>query len=490
MRKLYKGILVLALAALAGACDSGLSEINVNPNDPLDAPSKYLIVQAIRGTSNFTVAGPMNYRFTGVWAQHFAEIQYSDEDRYKFRPVDADNFWDNFYSDPLANLNRIIERNESPNHVAIALTLKSLVYQVMTDLWGDIPYSEALKGDKEDGILTPKYDSQADIYAGLLKDLKDAVAMIDASAGKFGSEELIYKGNMDNWRKFANSLRLRVAMRLSEVDPTRAAAEIQDALAGGVFTSNADNAVLWYSSDANSRHPMHNDWRGRDDYSISKTLVDILTNGDATGKDLAQHDPRLRIFAEPAASDTAYRGHQNGLPDGHGVPLGTISRIGNRWRSQPDGDGLLMSYAEVLFIQAEAAARGWIAGDAGDFYRRGIIASMTYYGIDEADATAYLTAHPEWDINAAGSSPLRQIAIQKWIALYNNGPEAFAEWRRTGWPELVAGPAAENGGQIPRRWLYPGKEQSVNAENLQAAIAAQGMSGPSDLNTRLWWDKK
>lgn len=502
MRKLYQGFMALALALSAGACDRGLTEINENPNDPADAPSKFLIVQAIRSTTNFSVSGSMNYRFTGVWAQHFAEIQYSDEDRYKFRPGDMDGFWDSYYSDPLANLNRIAERNESPNQVAIALTLKSLVFQVMTDLWGDIPYSEALRGDKEDGTLTPKYDKQADIYAALLKDLKDAAAKFDDKAGKFGNEELIYKGDVAKWRKFANSLRMRVAMRMSEVDPARAQAEFKDALAGGVFTSNADNAVLKYSSDATSRHPMHNDWRGRDDYGVSKTLVDMLTNGDATGTVLAQHDPRLAIFAEPTKNDTlkivgndttkikTYRGHQNGLPDGHGVPLGTLSRIGNRWRSQPDGDGLLMSYAEVLFLQAEAAQRGWIEGSAAEFYHDGIVASMTYYGITKDKAEEYLAAHPEWALNAAGSSPLRQIAIQKWIALYNNGPEAYAEWRRTGWPELKAGPSAENGGKIIRRWLYPGKEQSVNNKNLMDAVSAQGMSGLADMNARMWWDKK
>jgi hypothetical protein len=485
--------MALALAISMAACDRGLTEVNENPNDPADAPSKFLIVQAIRETANRSVAGTMNYRYAGVWAQHFAEIQYSDEDRYKFRPGDLDGLWDEFYSNPLLNLHRIAERNESPNQVAIALTLKSLVYQVMTDLWGDIPYSEALSGDKEDGTLTPRYDKQSDIYAGLLADLTKAVAQIDASAPRFGAEELIYGGNMDRWRKFANSLRLRVAMRMSEVDPARAASEFQAALDGGVFTSNADNAVLRYSSDSNSRHPMHNDWRGRDDYSVSKTLVDILTNGDATGADLANHDPRLAIFAERTVSDTAritYRGHQNGMPDGHGVPLGTISRIGNRWRSQPNGDGLLMSYAEVLFLQAEAAERGWIAGDAEELYNAAIIASMTYYGIEAATAEAYLAGRPEWDFDAPGSTPLRQIAIQKWIALYNNGPEAFAEWRRTGWPELKAGPAAENSGRIIRRWLYPGKEQSVNGDNLNAAVAAQGLQSLADMNTRMWWDQK
>jgi hypothetical protein len=496
MRKYIHGFAVLALAATVASCQQDLTGINHNPNNPDEVLAKFLLVPAIRAVGTNSGAGAIGYRMTGVWAQHFAEMQYADEDRYNFRSEDITTYWDNLYVSALFNLNKIIELNENPNQVAIAMILRAQQFQLATDLWGDIPFSEALKGDKpvsEGRTTTPAYDKQADIYAALLKDLKDAAAMLDAGKPGFSptNHDQIYRSDAAKWKKFANSLRLRVAMRLAEVDPARAAAEFKNALDGGVFTSNADNAVLNYTTDALTRHPIYTNALTRDDYAMSKTLVDVMTNGDATGKAFARHDPRLAIFATRTVADTAYRGHQNGLRDNHGVSFGTLSRIGDRWRkSGGAGDALIMSYAEVLFLQAEAAQRGMIAGDAKDLYNKAISASMTYYGITQAAVDAYMTAHPEWALDAVPGQELRQIGTQKWIALYMNGPEAFAEWRRTGYPALKAGPDAGNGGKIIRRVLYPSSEQSYNKENLNKAKESQGLKSLADMDTPLWWDKK
>jgi hypothetical protein len=495
MRKYIQGFAVLALAAVTASCQKDLTGINKNPNNPEVVPAKFLMVPAVRAVGTNSGAGALGYRMTGVWAQHIAEMQYADEDRYNFRSEDITTYWNAIYINALFNLNKIIEMDESPNQVAVAMILRAQQYQIATDLWGDIPFTEALKGDKlpaDGGTSTPAYDKQSDIYAALLKDLKDAAAMLDASKPVFvpANHDQIYLSDVAKWKKFANSLRLRVAMRLSEVDPGRAQSEFQDALGGGVFTSNADNAVVRYTTDANTRHPVYTNALTRDDYAMSKSLVDAMTNGDATGRAFAQHDPRLSIFATQTVADTAYRGHQNGLRDNHGISFGTLSRIGDRWRkSGGAGDAVIMSYAEVLFLQAEAAARGW-GGDATALSNDAISASMTYYGIEQAEVDAYLTAHPEWALDAAGSTPLRQIGIQKWIALFMNGPEAFTEWRRTGYPELKAGPDAGNGGQIIRRLIYPSSEQSYNMENLTKAKDSQGLQSFADMNTRLWWDKK
>jgi hypothetical protein len=505
MRKLINGIGILALLAAAGACND-LTEVNVNPNNPEDVAAKYLMVHAMRETVSQSVSGAISYRNTAVWAQHNAEIQYSDEDRYKFREAAIDAEFRGYYSGPLTNFNKIMRKNESPNHLAISLTLKSYLYQIMTDLWGDIPYSQALQIDAEQPITAPVYDSQKEIYAGLFRDLKEASVMFDASMPTFKAEDLIYGGDLQAWKKFGNSLRLRMAMRLSEVDPGTAQAEFNAALAadGGVFTSNADNAVLIYGTDPFSRHPFYdnNYVQGRDDYGISKTIVDIMTNGDATGQVLTQHDPRLAIYAVQTTweGDTTasgvrtptYRGHQNGLDDGHGISLAKLSRIGSRWQKTPNADAVLMSYAEVLFLQAEAAQRGWTGGNAEDLYMRAIEASMEYYGIPAATFSAYMAAHPEWALGYAGSTPLRQIGIQKWIALFTNGPEAFAEWRRTGYPELQPGPDIESAanGKILRRYKYSSLENSLNEKNQAAAVAAQGMPDFADITTPVWWDKK
>jgi hypothetical protein len=471
-----------------------LTEINKNPNNPEDVPSSFLIVGAIRAVALNTVSGAFNYNMTGLWAQHFSQTQYPDEGRYKFRPGDIDGYFNNFYTTGSKNLVKIIEKDASPNFVATAKILKAYHFMVGTDAFGDMPYSEAFQADKEQAILAPKYDSQKEIYTAIFAELKEAVALIDDGAAKFGKEDLIYKGDMAKWKKFANSLRMRAAMRLQKVDPALAQAEFEAAVAAGPFTSNADNAVLWYFDDPDSRHPQYTNRLTRNDHSVSKTLVDIMTNGDATGRDLARHDPRLAIYAQRTAGDTAavtYRGHEVGLAEGHGVPLSAVSEIGTRWRQKADGDAQIMGYAEVLFLRAEAAQRGWNAGGgtAAEYYRDGIKASMTYYGISEAVADAYLPAHPELALTA-GDGPLAQIAIQKWIALYQNGTEAYSDWRRTGYPKLVAGRDALNGGKILRRVPYPGNEQTLNKANLEAAIAAQGLSGHGDMNTPVWWDKQ
>jgi hypothetical protein len=496
MRNLIKGIGLLALTAALGACND-LTEVNVDPNNPTDVAPSYLMVNAMRDAVSQSVSGPISYRNTAVWAQHNAEIQYPDEDRYIFRAAAVDGQFRGYYSGPLKDLQTIMRKNESPNHVAISLTLQSYLFQIMTDLWGDIPYSEAMQFDAEKPITAPVYDSQKDIYYGLFKDLEKAVATFAPGQPTFTGEDLIYGGDLAKWQKFANSLRLRMAMRLSEVDPAKAEAEIKAALdaPGGIFESNDDNAVMVYGTDPFSRHPLYDNWyaQGRDDYGISKTIVDIMVNGDTVARnDFARHDPRLAIFAEKTETDGVYRGHQNGLKDRRGLSLGQLSRISKRWQKTADADAVLMSYAEVLFLQAEAAQRGWIAGDPAKFYNDAIKASMEYYGIPEATFNAYMAAHPEWALNDAGSTPLRQIGIQKWIALFTNGPEAYAEWRRTGYPELKPGAdiTAAAKGKILRRYSYSGLEQSLNTANQKAAVGRQGMANYADITVPVWWDAK
>jgi len=489
MRKLKNGALALLLAASVVACDSGLTDINKNPLNPEDVPSEFLIVGAIRAVVGNTVAGGFNYNMTSLWAQHLAQTQYPDEGRFKFRPGDIDNYFNMFYGVGSKNLVKIIEKAESPNYVAVAKILKAYYFMVATDMFGDIPYSEAFTGDKADGTLTPKYDSQEEIYASIFSELKEAIALIDPSESTFGPEDLLYQGDMEKWRKLANSLRMRAAMRLSKVDPALAQAEFEDALAAGPFTSNDDNAVLWYGTDPDSRHPQYTNRQTRNDHGMAKTLVDYMLNGDESGLDYEKHDPRLAIYAQPTP-EGYYRGHEVGLGEGHGVPLSEISEIGARWRVQPDGDAVIISYSEVLFLRAEAALKGWNAGaDAESLYYDAIRASMNYYEIEDDVVDAYLADNPQWAFDALGSTPERQVGIQKWIALFQNGPEAYSNWRRTGYPELVAGRDAENDGKILRRIPYPGREQTLNRANLDAAIASQGMTGYGDMNTPVWWDR-
>jgi hypothetical protein len=468
---------LLAIALVVASCDSGLTGINVNPNAPDKVKPQYLFPNGVTEAVSDVRGGGFDLTFTSLWAQHIAMDRFTDEDRYSIRPGTIDNNWSGFYSGELEDFATIIQQTdpaESPNLVGPALVMKSWTYGVMTDIWGDIPYSEANQGTDN---FTPKYDRQQDVYNGLFADLTAANDMMTPGGG-YGSADPIYGGDATKWKQFANSLRLRFALRLVKVDAEKARSEATAAIAAGVFTSNADNALLQWPGDGTNDSPFFNTFRTRDDQHVSQTLVDTL---------LALSDPRVAVYADPVISqlpDTVYIGAPNGLQDDDAIAIGltNTSRVGAAYR-QRDTPSILMTYSEVLFDEAEAVARGWTTGDAAALYNDAIRASMQYNGIADDVTDTYL-AGPRVAYNPA--TGLTQIALQKWIALYAQGADAYAEYRRTGVPNLQPGPAVITDPQIvARRLTYPLAEQSFNNANLQEAVAAQG---GASLNDRVWWD--
>lgn len=471
--------LLLPLAIGALACGDSLTETNENPNAPTDVGPEFVIPTAIRSAARELIGDDgLDLGTTSLWAQHIARLQYGATDRYDLDPGFSDGFWEDLWLDVLSPSHEIIERSEAaeaPNMVATGWILQSWVFQHMTDLWGDLPYSEALRGDYEDGSTTPVYDTQHDIYYGLFEDLAGAVEMMDPAGETFGAEDLLYGGDVEKWQKFANSLRLRLAVHLSEVDPEKAAAEAAAAVAAGVFTSNADDAKLAYATTAPNQNPMHVGFLERPgDYRVSATIVDTLK---------ALNDPRLEVYADPAEDTGEYAGMPNGMQDNHGIGFATVSKLG-AWFLRAETPAVFLSYAEVLLLQAEAAARGWIAGDPAQLYRDGITASLENYGVSSADVATYL-AQP--GVAFDPSRGLEQIALQKWIVLYDQGVEAYTEWRRTGVPALAAGPDNTNNDVIPVRLPYPVEEQSINRSNLTAAVERQG---GATIDDPIWWDVK
>jgi hypothetical protein len=462
---------VVGCAALLGGCDSGLTELNVNPNEPVDVGAEYLFPNAVEASVSRALGSGLNMDMTALWVQYFAESRYSEEDRYEIRDATVSGHWTGFYSGPLQDFQEVIQRGQQtnrPNVVAMGEIMQSWTFQVVTDLWGDVGYTEALRGRDAEAGLVVRYDPQQQIYQGLLADLDAASASIQPGSAALGSADLIYGGNAAKWQRFANSLRLRMAMRIAEADATRARSEFTSALADGVFGSNADNAMLRYVDNGVDVNPIYNYDRGRPvDHNVSATIVQRLQQ---------LSDPRLAVYADKNGSGT-YRGMPNGSMEA--LPLDSLSRIGIAFRSA-NSPAVLMSYAEVLFLQAEAAERGWTGDDPAALYRQAITASMLQHGIPQAAITAYL-AQP-----AVAYAGIPSIGLQKWIALYGNGPEAYAEWRRLGYPVLTAGPDALNDGRIPVRFPYPAVEQSLNGANLSEAVARQGGAG---LNDRIWWDK-
>lgn len=468
-----RAAVALALAALTGGCDSGLTDLNRNPNNPDEATPEFLFANATEAAVSRVFGAGLNMDIAALWAQYYAEHRYSDEDRYVLADGLINTHWLNFYSGPLQDLHEAIELSTAANRpaaVAQARVLKAWTFSIVTDIWGDVGYSEALRGRDATTGNTPALDPQAAVYDSLFAELAAAQAALTTAGQPMTAADLLYGGNTERWKRFANSLRLRLAMRLSHVDATKARTAFAAALAAGVFADNADNAVLRYLDNGVNQHPIFAYERDRNDHSVSATMIDTLKSFS---------DPRLPVYAKPTAAGT-YVGMQNGS---QAQPaLTAISKIGTFF-SSANSPAFLMTYAEVLFLQAEAAQRGWTSGDPAALYRQAITASMQQFGIVQAQIDAYL-AQPRVQYSAA--TGLQQIGLQKWIALYGNGVEAWSEWRRTGLPVLRPGPNAENGGRIPVRLPYPQSEVQLNRANVQAAITRQG---GASLNDPVWWDK-
>lgn len=486
--KLARFLPVLALAAGTAGCED-LTTLNENPNAPIDVPARFVFTEGLQAVSNRFLGPTFNVGYGEVLAQHLAQIQYAEEDLYLYRAADIDVLFREAYSGYLMDFHTVAELGEldgDPNTQAGGTIMRTWTMQNMTDLWGDLPYSEAFQG-VEGGIVQPAYDTQAQIYDKMFADLAAASAMIQPSGDPFGAQDLVYQGDMANWRKFSNSLRLRLALRVSDVAAAKAATQAAAAVAapGGLISSEAENAEICYTST--TRNPWFTYWQGRPgDYRMSETLVSTMR---------ALNDPRLSAYAEPIEADSTHDGRA--LAPGEewyeGLPNGLAENDYKFTEASQPGDALLaqtaclplMTYEEVLFLQAEAAARGLITGDAGALYNAAITASMRRWGATDAEIATYL-ARPEVAWNAAQWQ--QRIGTQKWIALFGQGLEAFAEVRRLDFPVLTPGPDAVLT-SIPKRYPYPFSESTFNDANLQAARSRQSITTAEQAQTaRLWWD--
>jgi hypothetical protein len=436
-----------------------------------------------------------------------AEVQYPDEDRYdRIRASDTQNLFQGItgaYATSLEDFRQVIKKGESFTSPAVwapASIMQQWEFGYITDNWGDVPYSQALAGDSAGGAVLPAYDAQKDIYAGMFAKLAAAsTALATPGRENLGGADPIYGGSATAWRKFANSLRARYAMRVVNADPALANTQLTAALnaAGGVFTSNDDIAKLDWPGDGVFNNSWSDNFQTRDDNRMSKTFIDIL---------VARNDPRLPVFAQPTEDfvngepgAAEYAGQPNGLDAATaGTYFTSTSRPGAAFYPGATAYGTfggsgashpsyLMTYAELLFIKAEAAERGMAGltpGQAKGFYDAAITASLNQWGITgSAEVAAYL-ADPNVAY-AGGTAGLKQIAIQKWIALYTDGGQAWFEWRRTCQPSIAPGPDAIFN-YVPRRLEYPTGEISVNGDNVNAAKARQGADA---MSTRVWWDK-
>ncbi|MGM0463519.1 MAG: SusD/RagB family nutrient-binding outer membrane lipoprotein, partial [Bacteroidota bacterium] len=413
--KKYKilSILILILT-LSFGCTEGWVEMNEDPNNAIDVPAGNILTYVERAMSETLWDVWWTGNNTSSYANHIAKIQYIDESRYMEREGIIQR-WGTLMTYQ-TDLKKVIEKSQdgefpNPKMEGVAKVLSAYLYHVMTDTWKAIPFTEGLQG--EEGNLSPGYDDQPTVYNGLLDMLDEANTLLQQDGDIEG--DILNGNDAKLWQKFANSLRLRVAIRMSNIDETAAGNVIStildDPAAYPILESNDDMVALKWTESSPYREPFFEDQIGRDDHGMADTFIDALLHTD---------DPRISEFAHPAPVDDVYRGLTVGLGEGADFQINQISRIGTRYRDIPDGLTYWMRYSEIEFIKAEAYQRGLATGDAEAAYEAGVTASCEEHGTDEdgntiidaADITTYLSdPNVAWDDNTGdyGYSNLEKI---------------------------------------------------------------------------------
>jgi len=488
MNKLNIFLVALILSMVTISCTKDFEEINTNNNAPEKVTPQLLLPDIQRDMIN-QVLGE-GWGIGNIVIQHTAKNQFVNQDRYLWGEING--IWNTTYS-KLRDIQNIIIAAESSNDngtKAVALIMRAWMFSLITDAYGDVPYSEAIKA--KEGIFYTKYDSQEAIYAGILADLKEANQLLGNTSGVVGGD-LIYGGNIAKWRKLANSLRVRYLVRISnKKSPEAELTEIiNNASANPLFVGNEDNATYTFRATAPDQFPLFSARSGSfNEFRASKFMLDTL---------VSLSDPRLTIYfrATPKTEGTAnpeYIGIPNGLDEtisqdyaGGAENHSRISDIFYENAVSSQGlsiaKGVIMTYAELQFLLAEAAAKGWITGQANAYYEEGIDASFKFYGL--TTPSDYMDKS-EVNLTSNTDDNLKKIGFQKWISLFYQGMEAWFDWRRTKIPALTPAVSNQNGGKIPVRFIYPIIEQSLNGPNRLEAVSRQGVD---DINTLMWYLK-
>ena len=468
MKKTIKNIAAFMFAAtIISSCDTvDFGDTNDNPNGPTAPITSQLLSQA-----QISVSTIINHVDGINYVQHITEGQYPGPSRY----ATLEFSYNGWYTGPVQNLNRIIEVNEDPeqaeeaslfgnnnNQIAAAKLLRVYFLQYMTDTWGYLPWTEAFKGIEG---TTPKFDSQQSLYTLMFAEVDDALSKINSGSGPVG--DMIFGGDMDQWKSFGNTLKMVMALRISDADAATAKTKFEQAVASGaLISSNAGNLVYTFGSDDNSDNQWEDRFESREDYVMSETLINSLK---------AKTDPRMEKYSDPSTATGLYTGAENGKVNGNTPDFAFITKTVIK---DPVYKSPIYTYAQTQFSLAEAATKGWnTGGTAAAHFKSGIEASMMQWGVAAADMNTYTAANT--------SSTMADIAYEKWVSLYLNGPEAWAEWRRLDAPALTPSIYA-NDQRIPVRHAYSSSVEDNNPANYAAMVAAQGAD---NLHTKLWWDK-
>jgi hypothetical protein len=481
--KILIKLLLMGIALLFVTSCSDFLDVNKDPNSPEDV-GENLQLGALLGNFSYEVIANEPVRTPSYWIQQLAWNGVPpSSDNYDLTESDVNNLWTFFsYADVMKNariLNEQATETGNYNYAGIAKLILAWNLSIVTDLWNEAPYSQAFDPTN----TTPEYDSQEQIYEAVFGLIDGAIADFNQNSIRIpGNDDLLYRGDMDRWKKLAYTLQARFHMRLSKAPGKSEATQAQAALTSlqNGFANLADDAVFEYFTTPGAENPWYQfaidgKWDNRD--QLSHHYVEMLRS---------LNDPRLPIQARPVGSVPAnstvipdsFRGHING---NDGVGAANISSIGTFY-SSPNSSVTWISYVEALFLRAEATFITSGAAAADPIYRDAIRASMDKLGVAAADRDTYVAARPALD----ATNGLRDIMIQKYIANFLN-PEGYNDWRRNGYPELTPitnGPAIPT---IPRRYPYPSAELQYNAAN----VAATGIPiGRTSMTFKVWWDTR
>ncbi|MEZ4775745.1 MAG: SusD/RagB family nutrient-binding outer membrane lipoprotein [Bacteroidia bacterium] len=506
MKNIISYILITVLLTLATSCDQGFDELNVNKISPTEINPNFILNNAIINSSfpngaliyDIGIVQQMISPNSGV----LTGANYNQDNRNATQEV-----WQRFYRSVVRNTRDVIAQTQDDpslsNLTNMARIWQAFAFMVLTDTYGDIPYSEGGKGYTAQ-VTFPSYDSQQAIYTDIIKELREATAALDANK-TLATADVMYGGNVAQWKKLGYSLLLRAGMRLSKADAALAQQIASAAFQGGVMENNSDNCVVRHDNNYLNAQGATLNGSEANNFYLTEPFVNYLKNNDDprlaaiavryVGATSGPEQNAARASSDPAVQIGMPMGHDNNTIKGVATNLGLasfydFSQVDRTRMTKTSAPMFLVTYAQTQLLLAEAAQRGWIAGDAAQFYANGIKAHMeqlSAYGsgstIDPGAIDTYLAANPY-----SAANGLELINTQYWVASFLNGPEAFANFRRSGFPTLSPNPfpGKDIKGDFIRRLTYPNSEISVNSANVQQAISRMGAD---DLDTKVWWDK-
>ncbi|UEG53486.1 SusD/RagB family nutrient-binding outer membrane lipoprotein [Mucilaginibacter daejeonensis] len=495
MRKNLNKILTLIVAAalVLPSCQKDFQQINTDPNGTSNAQPQQLLAPALVNTLTINMLRSRNFN------NELMQVTVDPGDsegkvfRYDVKRTWADYTWNGWYTQ-LMNFKDIYDIAARPEinnkaFMGIGQICQVWLFSLLTDTYGDIPYSQALKA--RDGNFSPAFDKQQDIYPDLFKRLEEANTLLTGAANVPSNSDPVFAGNASKWRKFGNSLYLRLLLRVSGKAEASAAVitkikQIVDTNASDypIMVDNSDAAVLRWTGVGALTSPFvggvrEQDWRA---LNIAEFFINNLNTWQ---------DPRLVQFRWPIAT---YMGSYVGVPSGYTPGQGVVSKsyfLSTTSATTLMTDplmGNIMNFSELQFILAEAATKGWISGSAANYYKNGVLTGITFWiPTYTTPIDTYMTAADiNWNESLSLDGKMEKIHLQKYYSMFWTDFEQWFEYRRTGHPILPKGAGLRNNGVMPARLTYPVYVQSANAANYSAAVAAQG---PDEINTQVWWQR-